>query len=112
MSTTLWLPSALTLVLIHSSTPDPDPRPRPSRTLPLTRCPVAFCTAELRRPSAVVLDDALKAKLAQLPPEAEYFWNGPHGEVQSANPINQAALPSGAPRKRKRAELKKEPHPS
>ena len=52
-------------------------------------------------------DDALKAKLAQLPPEAEHFWYGPHGEVRSANP-NQAALPSGAPRKRKRAELKKE----
>ena len=56
-------------------------------------------------------DDALKAKLAQLPPEVEHFWYGPHGEVRSANP-NQAALPSGAPRKRKRAELKKEPHPS
>ena len=64
----------------------------------------------------MVPDDALKAKLAQLPPEAEHFWYGPHGEVQCANP-NQAALPSGAPRKRKRAEkepqaLKKEPHPS
>ena len=59
----------------------------------------------------MVPDDALKAKLAQLPPEAEHFWYGPHGEVRIANP-NEATLPSGAPRKRKRAELKKEPHPS
>eukprot|EP00964_Phaeocystis_antarctica_P012442 scaffold6855_cov42-Phaeocystis_antarctica.AAC.4 len=69
-------------------------------------CPVAFCTAELKRPSAVVLDDALRCQLAQLPADAAHFWYGPNGEVQSA-----AALPSGAPRKRKRVELKKEPQP-
>ena len=53
----------------------------------------------------MVLDDALKSKLAQLPADVEHFWYGPNGEVQSA-----AALPSGVPRKRKRIELKKEPN--
>ena len=54
----------------------------------------------------MVLDAALKCQLAQLPADAAHFWYGPNGEVQSA-----AALPSGVPRKRKRVELKKEPHP-
>ena len=56
----------------------------------------------------MVLDDALRCQLAQLPADAAHFWYGPNGEVQSA-----AALPSssGAPRKRKRVELKKEPQP-
>ena len=101
-------------LLTYNPNPNPPPRPNPTLTLArptlalqaLTRCPVAFCTAELKRPSAVVLDDALRCQLAQLPADAAHFWYGPNGEVQSA-----AALPSGAPRKRKRVELKKEPHP-
>ena len=65
---------------------------------------MAGCTAELKRTAAVVLDVELKAQLAQLPEDAEHFLYGPNGEVQRA-----AALPDGEPRKRKRAEVKKEP---